>query len=294
MNALPWFQWNRRRTPSGSAANRRRALNRRLQREQPTLAAFDQLEQRLAFAVGYATVNDWGSGLQGDLTLTNDTKATLTDWQLTFNYNRSIDSIWNAQIVSHTGSQYVIKGLDWDRTLAVGAVQGVGFTAGAGTGTPSNFVLTATGPTTTPTVPTTPITTPTTPITTPTTPTTPGVDLWKEQFFAPYVDMGQYPVPDLDGLARQYGVGLVTLGFMQATPSGKLGWAGYDVLTLGSTNEQAIAIQGEINALRAAGGDVMVSLGGAAGQSLAQSYACLLYTSPSPRDGLLSRMPSSA
>ena len=25
-----------------------------------------------------------------------------------------------------------------------------------------------------------------------------------------------------------------------------------------------------------------------------QSYDCLLYTSPSPRDGLLSRMPSSA
>ena len=27
---------------------------------------------------------------------------------------------------------------------------------------------------------------------------------------------------------------------------------------------------------------------------LASSYLCLLYTSPSPRDGLLSRMPSSA
>ena len=27
---------------------------------------------------------------------------------------------------------------------------------------------------------------------------------------------------------------------------------------------------------------------------LVQPYACLLYTSPSPRDGLLSRMPSSA
>jgi chitinase len=99
------------------------------------------------------------------------------------------------------------------------------------------------------------------------------VDLWKEQFFAPYVDMGQYPVPDLDGFARQYGVGLLTLGFMQATPSGKLGWAGYDVLTLDSTNEQAMAIRGEISSLRAAGGDVMVSLGGAAGLSLAQSYA---------------------
>ena len=29
-------------------------------------------------------------------------------------------------------------------------------------------------------------------------------------------------------------------------------------------------------------------------QSLEQAIACLLYTSPSPRDGLLSRMPSSA
>ena len=247
-------------------ADRSRTNGRTPHRDRPTLAAFDQLEQRLAFAVGYATVNDWGSGLQGELTLTNDTKATLTDWQLTFNYSRSIDSIWNAQIVSRTGSQYVIKGFDWNRTLAVNAAQGVGFTAGAGTGVPSNFVLTATGATTTPTVPTVP-TVPTT------TPTTPGVDLWKEQFFAPYVDMGQYPVPDLDGLARQYGVGLLTLGFMQATPTGKLGWAGYDVLTLGSTNEQALAIQGEINALRAAGGDVMVSLGGAAGQRLALSYA---------------------
>ena len=27
---------------------------------------------------------------------------------------------------------------------------------------------------------------------------------------------------------------------------------------------------------------------------MADDYACLLYTSPSPRDGLLSRMPSSA
>ena len=27
---------------------------------------------------------------------------------------------------------------------------------------------------------------------------------------------------------------------------------------------------------------------------LSQNYSCLLYTSPSPRDGLLSRMPSSA
>ncbi|MFZ4732725.1 MAG: cellulose binding domain-containing protein, partial [Pirellulales bacterium] len=229
--------------------------SRRPRRGREALAAFDQLESRLAFAVGYATVNDWGSGLQGQFTLTNDTGATLTDWQLTFNYNRAITSIWDATIVSHTGSQYVIKGCDWDRTLAAGAVQGVGFTASAGTEAPSAFVLSgATAPTPT------------------SIPATNG-DLWKEQFFAPYVDMGQYPVPDLVGLARKYGVGLFTLGFMQASPSGNLAWGGYDVLTLDSGNEQAVAIRGAISALRTAGGDVMVSLGGAAGQTLAQSYA---------------------
>ena len=498
-----------------AAAGRRRV--------RPTLASFDKLEERLAFSVGYATVNDWGSGLQGQLTLTNDTSATMTDWQLAFNYNRSITTIWNAQIVSHTGSQYVIKGFDWGRTLAAGATQGVGFTAATGTDAPSGFVLSGLNtptptPNPTPTPMPTPITpnpitptpidsttgrvflvnpaaddivgfdpsrdrldfgdvsvhnmiiaktetgevaivnpwastpefqvlrgisyrditmanfgvvqnehlrqdiggvvsweqgigprdgstvyvrsheygvqqriegfnpatmklsflyfgtrerlsltdtaaglsisvlptnqtillvgvtkaqlmpvniqfhndqivedqlevpfghpaehftlvsrtslltptapvgqatdgyqtsigqtvpdghdhgtmpTPTpTPVTTPITPT--NGDLWKEQFFAPYVDMGQYPVPDLDGLAKKYGVGLLTLGFMQASPSGKLAWAGYDVLTLDSSNEQAVAIRNEINALRLVGGDVMVSLGGAAGQSLAQSYA---------------------
>ncbi len=100
-----------------------------------------------------------------------------------------------------------------------------------------------------------------------------STDRWQEQFFAPYVDMGLYPVPDLDGLAKKYGVGLFSLGFMQASPSGKLAWAGLDALSLDSNHEQALAILGEITALRAAGGDVMVSLGGAAGQSLAQAYA---------------------
>ena len=39
---------------------------------------------------------------------------------------------------------------------------------------------------------------------------------------------------------------------------------------------------------------VVVSWGGAYTASQQKAYHCLLYTSPSPRDGLLSRMPSSA
>ena len=44
--------------------------------------------------------------------------------------------------------------------------------------------------------------------------------------------------------------------------------------------------------LRALLGDVLTAIGRLQGG--ASEDACLLYTSPSPRDGLLSRMPSSA
>ncbi len=58
-------------------------------------------------------------------------------------------------------------------------------------------------------------------------------------------------------------LGLFTLAFLQATPTGGPAWAGLPALSLTSTNPQALAIRNEINQLRAAGGDVMVSMGGA-------------------------------
>nr|WP_232786762.1 Calx-beta domain-containing protein [Mycolicibacterium aurum] len=101
----------------------------------------------------------------------------------------------------------------------------------------------------------------------------PGDALWGEAYFAPYVDMGLWPVPDLLTFAQQRGTSLLTLGFLQATPEGKLAWAGLSVLAPDSAHEQAKAINQSIAAFQAAGGDVMISLGGAAGTSLAQYYA---------------------
>ncbi len=101
----------------------------------------------------------------------------------------------------------------------------------------------------------------------------PGDELWGEAFYAPYVDMGLWPVPDLVAIAQGRGASLVTLGFLQATPDGKLAWAGLSALAPDSDFEQAQAINSSIAALQAAGGDVMISLGGASGTSLAQWYA---------------------
>jgi hypothetical protein len=100
-----------------------------------------------------------------------------------------------------------------------------------------------------------------------------GTAQWGTSFFAPYIDMGAYPVPNLLALSKTYGTSLVTLGFMQADSNGNLAWAGLAALEPNSTNEQAVAINKSIADFKAAGGDVMISLGGAAGTSLAQEYA---------------------
>jgi len=96
---------------------------------------------------------------------------------------------------------------------------------------------------------------------------------WGETYFAPYVDMGAWPVPNLGDLAVTRGVSLLTLGFIQASPEGLPAWAGLSALGIKSANDQAIAINQSIRSFQASGGDVMVSLGGAAGTSLAQWYA---------------------
>lgn len=110
----------------------------------------EQLEDRLVPSgseinppVAYQVVNSWNTGLQGQLTVKNDQPGTITDWQLTFNYSGSINSIWNVQIVSHQDTQYVVKALNWDNTINSGASQAIGFVAGISgpTAAPSNFLL---------------------------------------------------------------------------------------------------------------------------------------------------------
>ncbi len=96
-------------------------------------------------------------------------------------------------------------------------------------------------------------------------------DRWGKSFYAPYVDMGGWPVPDLLAISKSNtGGSLFTAAFMQSTPDGRLAWAGLAALTPDATNDQAQAINRSIRALKDAGGDVMISLGGQAGTSLAQ------------------------
>ena len=100
-----------------------------------------------------------------------------------------------------------------------------------------------------------------------------GDEHWGEAYFAPYVDMAFWEAPNLTEITATRGTSLLTLAFLLATPDGKTAWGGVDSLALDSQSDRALAIDQSIADFQAVGGNVMVSFGGAADNSLAHAYA---------------------
>ena len=82
---------------------------------------------------------------------------------------------------------------------------------------------------------------------------------------APYVDMTLWPPFDLAGAARDSGLRAASLAFIVSQSGCNASWGG--VIPLADDAD----IAGKISAFRAAGGQVIVSFGGASGSELAQT-----------------------
>ena len=82
------------------------------------------------------------------------------------------------------------------------------------------------------------------------------------------------------------GVNLGKLGFLSDIPPEEISQGLADILSGQYEEDDRIFLRASINEER----DTKIALN----EIVIHSGTCLLYTSPSPRDGLLSRMPSSA
>ena len=135
-------RWKR---PTGQLSSRRADRFR-------TVPSLERLEDRLAPAgtapaIQFALVNDWGSGFQAQIKVTDNLPTPVTDWTLSFDFNHNITSLWNGNIVSHTGSHYVVASAGYDATIAPGSAVTIGFLGNPGvvTDQPTNYALTYTG-----------------------------------------------------------------------------------------------------------------------------------------------------
>lgn len=80
-------------------------------------------------AVAYAQASGWGTGFTGNITIKNTGTTALKGWTMEFDLKANIVNIWNAVIVSHVGTRYVIRSADWNGTIAAGGQISFGFQA---------------------------------------------------------------------------------------------------------------------------------------------------------------------
>jgi hypothetical protein len=244
----------------------------------------------------YRAGESWGTGYTGEYTITNAGTAVTTGWSLAFTLpsGTTLTSLWDGSYTDR-GGRVTVTNEAWDAKLNPGDTVTIGFethaagTAGApagcaidgtactggGTGgvptaTPTKAAPTTAAPTTVPptTVPATPTATPTpsrTQAPTPTpTPTATSTGSAGATGFAPYVDTSLYPPFNLVSTAKATGVKQFNLAFVVSGGAGGCTpeWGG--VTAIGSD-----PVAAQLSALRAIGGDVRISFGGADGSELA-------------------------
>jgi hypothetical protein len=224
-------------------------------------------------SISFTNTNDWGNGFNGDVAIKNTGTGTIHGWQLQFTFAGTISSIWNGVIVSHSGNTYVVKGASWNTDIAAGQSVDFGFTGspGGAAAVLSNYLLTGTvdsgtggggtggggstggGGTGTSSQP-----------------LATSTIAWPAHYYAPYVDSTLWPLYDFVGTAKTSGLRFFSLAFITADSANKAAWGGYSEYEVGGSDFDT-QMKANISALRALGGDVMVSFGGAAGQELAQT-----------------------
>ncbi|WP_433371868.1 cellulose binding domain-containing protein [Actinoplanes sp. CA-142083] len=231
--------------------------------------------------------SDWGTGYQAKYTITNGTGTAVNGWQLVFGLpsTAKLGSFWDATVTT-SGGVSTAKNPSWSTTIPAGGSAEFGFVV-AGSGAPTSCTINGascaggtatTAPTTKPTTaPTTkPTTAPTTkptttapttkPTTAPTTaPPATSAPSGGNVLVAPYVDMG---------LLSNGSTTLAQLGSSGNLKSFSLAFvtsAGCKASWFNAFDPRQKQFADQIAAVRAAGGDVKVSFGGATGIELAQA-----------------------
>ncbi len=78
-------------------------------------------------SVDYNVVNDWGSGFQAKVLVTNHQDTPIRNWQVVFDLDGQITDIWNADVVSQNGDDYIVEHKNYNQVINPGQQISFGF-----------------------------------------------------------------------------------------------------------------------------------------------------------------------
>ncbi|WP_062648175.1 glycoside hydrolase family 18 protein [Streptomyces maremycinicus] len=243
--------------------------------------------QAAGVGAAYTRTSDWSTGYTAQYVVTNNSGGAKADWKLEFDLpaGAKLSSLWNGESAV-SGQHVTVSPPKWDTDgLAAGEAVTVGFVVNGSadptgcvvdgarcsaddgaTPEPSGRPTASASPTTAPSPATSSSpsasATPTSPA--PSTSASTGTGTTASAGFAPYVDTSLYPAFDLLASASATGVKDYNLAFVTDGGGCTPKWGGV-------TDLASDGVAAQIGALRAKGGDVRVSFGGASGTELATS-----------------------
>ncbi len=96
------------------------------------------------FTADFEVTDDWESGYNAKITVTNISDQAMNDWTLAFDFADNIESVVNGEIIVHEGDHYIISNAMYDQNIAPGASIELLFTISnrQTDSVPKDFVLT--------------------------------------------------------------------------------------------------------------------------------------------------------
>jgi hypothetical protein len=206
--------------------------------------------------------SDWGTGYQAKYTINNGSPASVSAWTVQFDLaaGATLGSYWDATM-TQSGPHVTATNRNYNGTIAPGGSATFGFLV-SGSAQPTGCTINGAacaggsggggGPSPSPS-------------TSPTGGGTGGGGTTPPTALpvAPYVDMGAWPTPSLTDMATAGNLNGFTLAFITASGCKAMWFNAYD--------PRAAWSKDQIDAIRARGGDVKISFGGASGIELAQA-----------------------
>lgn len=84
------------------------------------------------YAVTYRIVNEWETYAQIEAEIKNQSGQDIVDWQLSFEFCGEVADIWNAEVLSHETSHYLLGNKDYNAVIPAGGSVKIGFVADYG------------------------------------------------------------------------------------------------------------------------------------------------------------------
>jgi len=87
-----------------------------------------RVDKTEGYDVQYNITNEWDTGLQGEIVITNTSEEPLEAWELSFDSTFEINNLWNGKIISSEDNHYVVASEMWSNPISAGSSVTIGFT----------------------------------------------------------------------------------------------------------------------------------------------------------------------